>query len=313
MKKMTRRMFAALSATMMVAALGLGGCASGDGAQESGNAPGAGATEEPADAKTQEAEPAGEPVKLQIFAANSLTKAMAEAQELYTQQNPNVTFGDTQYEASGTLNEMLGAGQYADILITASKGTMDDAVDAGYVDEATRSTMFTNQLVFVTKEGGELADTDVTLEDVAAGTYTLSVGDENVPAGNYACQALSTVGAYIEPDGATGADATGKGGEFSDALKDKVTLGGKVGDVCKYAETGDVDLAMVYTSDVYRMGGVTICSVVPDDTHKAITYPGAVTAQSENAEAAKAFLEWCMTDEDCAKIWQEWGFDMATE
>ena len=87
MKKMTRRMFAALSATMMVAALGLGGCASGDGAQESGNAPGAGATEEPAGAKTQEAEPAGEPVKLQIFAANSLTKAMAEAQELYTQQN----------------------------------------------------------------------------------------------------------------------------------------------------------------------------------------------------------------------------------
>lgn len=313
MKKMTRRMFAALSATMMVAALGLGGCASGDGAQESSSAPGAGATEEPAAAKTQEAEPAGEPVKLQIFAANSLTKAMAEAQELYTQQNPNVTFGDTQYEASGTLNEMLGAGQYADILITASKGTMDDAVEAGYVDEATRSTMFTNQLVFVTKEGGELADTDVTLEDVAAGTYTLSVGDENVPAGNYACQALSTVGAYIEPDGATGADATGKGGEFSDTLKDKVTLGGKVGDVCKYAETGDVDLAMVYTSDVYRMGGVTICSVVPDDTHKAITYPGAVTAQSENAEAAKAFLEWCMTDEDCAKIWQEWGFDMATE
>nr|WP_286142645.1 molybdate ABC transporter substrate-binding protein [Adlercreutzia caecimuris] len=313
MRKMTRRMFAALSATMMVAALGLGGCASGDGAQESGNAPGAGATEEPAGAKTQEAEPAGEPVKLQIFAANSLTKAMAEAQKLYTQQNPNVTFGDTQYEASGTLNEMLGAGQYADILITASKGTMDDAVEAGYVDEATRNTMFTNQLVFVTKEGGELADTDVTLEDVAAGTYTLSVGDENVPAGNYACQALSTVGAYIEPDGATGADATGKGGEFSDALKDKVTLGGKVGDVCKYAETGDVDLAMVYTSDVYRMGGVTICSVVPDDTHKAITYPGAVTAQSENAEAAKAFLEWCMTDEDCAKIWQEWGFDMATE
>lgn len=313
MKKMTRRMFAALSATMMVAALGLGGCASGDGAQESGSASDAGATEEPATAKTQEAEPAGESVKLQIFAANSLTKAMAEAQELYTQQNPNVTFGDTQYEASGTLNEMLGAGQYADILITASKGTMDDAVEAGYVDEATRNTMFTNQLVFVTKEGGELADTDVTLEDVAAGTYTLSVGDENVPAGNYACQALSTVGAYIEPDGATGADATGKGGEFSDTLKDKVTLGGKVGDVCKYAETGDVDLAMVYTSDVYRMGGVTICSVVPDDTHKAITYPGAVTAQSENAEAAKAFLEWCITDEDCAKIWQEWGFDMATE
>ncbi len=60
---------------------------------------------------------------------------MAEAEELYTQQNPNVTFFDTQYEASGTLNEMLGAGQYADILITASKGTMDDAAGERYVKE----------------------------------------------------------------------------------------------------------------------------------------------------------------------------------
>ncbi len=70
---------------------------------------------------------------------------------------------------------------------------------------------------------------------------------------------------------------------------------------------------MVYTSDVYRMGGVAICSVVPNDTHKAITYPGAVCADSNNAEAAQAFLEWCMTDEDCAQIWEKWGFELAQD
>ena len=126
----------------------------------------------------------------------------------------------------------------------------------GYVKEDTRQTMFNNDLVIVTKEGGDLAGQDISLEDIAAGKYTLAVGDENVPAGNYACQSLTTVGSYIEPDGATGADATGKGGEFSATLQPKVTLGGKVGDVCKYAESGEVDIAMVYTSDVYRMGGV---------------------------------------------------------
>lgn len=113
--------------------------------------------------------------------------------------------------------------------------------------------MFNNDLVIVTKEGGDLARSGHSLEDIAAGKYTLAVGDENVPAGNYACQSLTTVGSYIEPDGATGADATGKGGEFSATLQPKVTLGGKVGDVCKYAESGEVDIAMVYTSDVYRM------------------------------------------------------------
>lgn len=253
--------------------------------------------------------PAEEEVQLQIFAANSLTKAMDEAQALYTSQHPNVTFADTQYEGSGTLNEMLGAGQYADILITASKSTMDSAETAGYVDADTRETLFTNQLVVVSKEGNALGD--VTLEDIAAGVYKVAIGDDNVPAGNYACQALTTVGGYIEPDGATGANASGKDGQFSATLQPMVTLGSSVGNVCRYAETGDVDIAMVYTSDVYRFGGVEVVSVVPDDTHKPITYPGAVCADSEHAEAAQAFLEWCLTDPDCEKIWQKWGFELA--
>ena len=112
----------------LMAALGLFGCSGGDTTEQKADEPAAPQTETQAPEAT---EPEGETVELQIFAANSLTKAMAEAEELYTQQNPNVTFGDTQYEASGTLNEMLGAGQYADILITASKGTMDDAVESG--------------------------------------------------------------------------------------------------------------------------------------------------------------------------------------
>lgn len=292
----------------LMAALGLFGCSGGDTTEQKADKPAAPQAETQA---PEETKPEGEAVELQIFAANSLTKAMAEAEELYTQQNPNVTFADTQYEASGTLNEMLDAGQYADILITASKGTMDDAAENGYVKEDTRQTMFNNDLVIVTKEGGDLAGQDISLEDIAAGKYTLAVGDENVPAGNYACQSLTTVGSYIEPDGATGADATGKGGEFSATLQPKVTLGGKVGDVCKYAESGEVDIAMVYTSDVYRMGGVAICSVVPNDTHKAITYPGAVCTDSKSAEAAQAFLEWCMTDEDANQIWEKWGFELA--
>ena len=298
-------------AVAAVLAMGLFGCASESNASSDQEASSDTTKTETQEQQAPSTDDSADEVTLQIFAANSLTKAMAEAQELYTLDHPNVKFGDTQYEASGTLNEMLGAGQYADILITASKGTMDDAVEAGYVKADTNRTMFTNQLVVVTKEGGELDNTDVTLEDIAAGKYTLSVGDENVPAGNYAAQSLSTVGAYTEPDGATGAEATGKGGTWSSTLEPKITFGAKVGDVCKYAETGEVDIAMVYTSDVYRMGGVSICSVVPDDTHKAITYPGAVCTDSKNAEAAADFLEWCMTDEDCAKIWQEWGFEMA--
>ena len=251
---------------------------------------------------------AGSNVELQVFAANSLSKAMDEAQELYTQQT-GVTFADTQYKASGELNEMLKAGSYADLEITASKGTMDTAVQEGYVDESTRTDMFTNELVIVAKEDSALQD--VTLQQIASGDLTVCVGDDSVPAGNYAAQALSTVGAYQPPAadaGKSGKDISGKGGRYVGITP---ILQTSVGNVCKQAENGDVDVAIVYSSDVYRFGGVKVVGIIPDDTHKAIVYPGAVCKDSKNAQAANDFMQWCITDPDAQKIFQKWGFDLS--
>lgn len=247
-------------------------------------------------------------VELQVFAANSLSKAMDEAQELYTQQT-GVTFADTQYKASGELNEMLKAGSYADLEITASKGTMDTAVQEGYVDESTRTDMFTNELVIVAKEDSALQD--VTLQQIASGDLTVCVGDDSVPAGNYAAQALSTVGAYQPPAadaGKSGKDISGKDGQYVGITP---ILQTSVGNVCKQAENGDVDVAIVYSSDVYRFGGVKVVGIIPDDTHKAIVYPGAVCKDSKNAQAANDFMQWCITDPDAQKIFQKWGFDLS--
>lgn len=297
MKKPMRIVTASVCALALAGSFAMFGCSSNTQS-----------TEEP-QAQEQSSEPT-EQVQLQIFAANSLSEAMEEVQALYTEQNPGVTFADTQYEASGTLNEMLGAGSYADILITASKGTMDTAVEKGYVDDSTRFDMFTNDLVIVAGEDSDIDE--VTLDDIATGQYTLAVGDANVPAGNYAKQSLSTVGCWIDANGATGSDSAGTDGTFDGTpLAGLVTEGSSVGNVCSYANTGDVDLAMVYTSDVYRFGGVKIVGVVPADTHKSIVYPAAVCADSENAEAAQAFLDWAYSDPDALAIWQEWGFELA--
>ena len=296
MKKPMRIVLASVCALMLAGAFAMFGCTSSQPAAE--------------EQQTEEQTTTEEAVELQIFAANSLSEAMEEVQALYTEENPNVTFADTQYEASGTLNEMLGAGSYADILITASKGTMDTAVEEGYVDEGTRFDMFTNDLVIVAGEDSDI--TELTLDDLATGEYTIAVGDDNVPAGNYAKQALSTVGCWIDSDGTSGSDSDGKEGTFDGTpLAGLVTEGSSVGNVCSYANTGDVDVALVYTSDVYRFGGVKIVGTVPADTHKNIVYPAAVCANSENAEAAQAFLDWAYTNEDVRAIWQEWGFELA--
>lgn len=277
------------TAAALTALVALAGCSGGSSAAD-----------EKADAA---AEGASEPVQLQIFAANSLSKALDEVQSLYTQNNPDVTFADTQYKASGELVEMLKAGSSADIFISASKGKMDDAADGGFIDEGTRFDMFTNDLVMVTGESNTDIPEGLTLEEAVSGDYTICVGDESVPAGNYACQSLYTVGAY--------SDESGKGGEFTGAIADKVVLDTSVGNVCKHAESGDVDIAFVYSSDVYRFGGVKVLSTAPADTHKAIVYPAAITAGSENAEASKAFLDWAVSDPAALEIWQKWGFELA--
>lgn len=294
MKKKLRLAATAAVTLALVGAFGLFGCSSdGDKGEEA----------------TPEA--AAEAVELQVFAANSLSKAMEDIQAAYIEDgHSNVTFLDTQYKSSGELNEMLGAGSYADLLISASKGSMDTAVEKGYVDESTRVDMFVNDLVIVAAEDSGIEN--VTLQDIADGTYTFCVGDESVPAGNYACQALSTVGVYLpaaDEEGKTGKDISGKGGSFAEGYTP--VLDTSVGNVCKHAQSGDVDVAFVYTSDVYRFGGVKIVGTVPADTHKNIVYPGALTANCENAEATQEFLDWCLTSEKAQQIWQDWGFELA--
>lgn len=285
-------------AAALAAMVAMVGCSSEQKSEE--------ATDEKAATETT-----AEPVELQVFAANSLSKAMEEVQAAYIEDgHSNVTFADTQYKSSGELNEMLGAGSYADLLISASKGSMDTAVKEGYVDEGTRVDMFKNDLVIVSKEGSGLKD--VTLQDIADGKYTFCVGDESVPAGNYADQALSTVGVYVpsgDDEGKTGKDISGKNGSFAEGYNP--VLDTSVGNVCKHAQSGDVDVAFVYTSDVYRFGGVEIVGTVPADTHKNIVYPGAITSQSKNAEATQEFLDWCQNSEKAQEIWQKWGFELA--
>ena len=285
-------------AAALAAMVAMVGCSSEQKSEE--------ATDEKASTETT-----AEPVELQVFAANSLSKAMEEVQAAYIEDgHSNVAFADTQYKSSGELNEMLGAGSYADLLISASKGSMDTAVKEGYVDEGTRVDMFKNDLVIVSKEGSGLKD--VTLQDIADGKYTFCVGDESVPAGNYADQALSTVGVYApsgDDEGKTGKDISGKNGSFAEGYNP--VLDTSVGNVCKHAQSGDVDVAFVYTSDVYRFGGVEIVGTVPADTHKNIVYPGAITSQSKNVEATQEFLDWCQNSGKAQEIWQKWGFELA--
>lgn len=261
----------------------------------------AGCGAKPADtAGSAEGSAPAKAVELQIFAANSLEKAMPEVQALYTEKT-GVTFADTQFKASGDLIEQMRAGAQVDALITASKGTMDDAVAGELVDEATRLDMFVNDLVVVKAEG---SDVEIgSLEDVKNIEGKVAIGDAvTVPAGKYANQALNTIGLYT---GAAGDD-----GEYAPEFADRVALADKVGTAAKYVSTSDATIGFVYSSDIFRYDGIEQAFVCPEDTHKPIVYPGAVSASSEHAEAAADFLDFCMNDAEAQKVWAKYGFEL---
>ena len=289
MKKsmLSRRALAAMGATAVLA-VALTGCGNTQAAS-TGSAPAA------------EGSAAKEKVELQVFAANSLEKALPEVQALYTEET-GTTFADTQFKASGDLVEQMKAGASVDALITASKGTMDDASAAGLIDDDSRTDMFTNDLVIVKAEGSDVAVNS--LEDVKTIEGKVAIGDaKTVPAGKYANQALNTIGLYT---GAAGDD-----GEYAPEFADRVALADKVGTAAKYVSTGDATIGFVYSSDVYRYDGIEVAYTCPEDSHKPIVYPGAVAKDSKNAEETAKFLDFCMNNKEAQEIWAKYGFELS--
>ena len=292
MKSIRKRFLVPMLCMAMVAAFALAGCGGSQAASSSAS------------------EPAGDAVELNIFAANSLQKALPEVQALYTKQNPNVTFGDTQFEASGTLVQKLKDGASADIFIAASKKTMDNAVSNGNIDEKSRTDMFTNDLVICVQEGNDkVAVTDI--KDLATNDdiKTIAIGEPNaVPAGKYALQALESAGlvTYDEAD-----DGTVENIKWDASIEGKINAGAdKVGTVASYVKEGQADVGFIYTSDIFRYDGVEVAYTTPADSHKTILYPGGVTTDSANAEVAADFLQFCLTNADAQKIFSEYGFEL---
>jgi molybdate transport system substrate-binding protein len=242
-------------------------------------------------------------VSLQIFAANSLQKALPEVQALYTEINPEVTFAESQFLGSGELVSKLKAEPAAaDVLITASKGTMDDAENNGSIDVSTRNDLFANDLVIVAKAGSGLTIAD--LNDIVRDDISkIAIGEPGtVPAGVYANQALNSIGLYSTD--------TGKEGEYQEGIAGKVVQESSVGNVAKTVANGDAQIGFVYSSDVYRFDGLDVIFTVPASAHKAIIYPGAVVQASSNAGTAADFLNFCVTDPEALVIFSKYGFEV---
>ncbi len=227
--------------------------------------------------------------KITVFAAASLTNAMQDIAAAYKKEkNVDVV---SSFASSSTLARQIEVGAPADLFISADQKWMDYAVEKKNVDTATRETLLGNSLVVVAPK--ESAQSTITIDaktdwkNLLKGGR-LAVGDpEHVPAGIYAKEALQKLGAWetVSPSLAPAEDVRG---------------------ALALVERSEAPLGIVYGSDAVASKGVKVVGTFPEDAHKKVEYPMAITEGHKNATVS-AFYDYLKGPEASA-VFKRYGF-----
>jgi molybdate transport system substrate-binding protein len=211
-------------------------------------------------------------VTLTVSAAASLREAVAELGGRYETARPGTTVR-VNLGASGALRQQIEQGARVDVFISASRGPMDALAERGLVDTATRADLAGNSLVVVVPRGSAAVKD---FRDLASpGVRRVALGaPASVPAGEYALEALRSLGA-------------------AEAVMAKTVYAQNVRQVLAYVESGNVDAGIVYATDAAASPRVAVAAAAPPGTHRPIVYPLAVvsaTGHPREARALAAFL-----------------------
>ena len=210
--------------------------------------------------------------RLTVFEAASPT-------EVFEALAPDVTFT---LKGSDELATQIREGAPADVYAAASPRYSNELAAQGFLIEPT--IFATNRLVVVVPPDNPACIESV--EELAAEDVKLVIGAEGVPVGDYTRSILEDLGA-------------------SDALDNVVSAEQDVKGVLGKVVSGDADAGFVYVTDAAAAGDDVRAVELP--AQPLVEYPIAVLTESENAEAAEAFVELVLSEEGRRAL-QEAGF-----
>lgn len=221
---------------------------------------------------------------LTISAAASLKDAMAEIEQLYTQQQPvTITYN---FAASGSLQQQIEQGAPVDIFICAAATQMDALQKKGLIINDTRKNILSNQVVLITPKNSKLVSNfnDLTSTRV----QKIALGEpKSVPAGKYAQEVLTFYNIFNQ-------------------IKQKIVFAKDVRQVLAYVETGNVDAGIVYITDA-KVSDAKIVAIAPANFHSPVVYPVAIIKASKNIDAAKEFINF-LSSQSANDIYEKYGF-----
>lgn len=236
-----------------------------------------------------------------MFAAASLTETLTAIGEIYSAENPGVTFSFN-FDSSGTLKTQIQEGADCDLFISAGQKQMnqlDSTASADvntegldFVDSDSRVDLLENKVVLCVPENGDkgIDSFDSLAEHLKAGDILFCMGNSDVPVGQYTQKIL----AYYALD------------EEALAAAGVITYGSNVKEVTTQITEASVDAGVVYCTDAYS-AGLTPVDEATKEMCGQVIYPAAVLKAAPNAEAAREFLAYLQTDR-AATVFESVGF-----
>jgi molybdate transport system substrate-binding protein len=208
---------------------------------------------------------------LTVFAAASLTDVFTGLGERLEADAPGL---DVQFNFAGSsaLATQVTQGAPADVFASANESQMAVVSEAGLADGEPR-VFAANVLQIAVPAGNPAGVTG--LADFAREDLTLAVCAPQVPCGAAAEDVFAAAGVTAVPD----------------------TLEEDVRAALTKVELGEVDAALVYTTDVTAAGDAVEGIDVPEAGQAVNEYPIAVLADAPNPQAAAAFVELVRSEE----------------
>jgi molybdate transport system substrate-binding protein len=220
-----------------------------------------------------------------VYAASSLTESFEKLKTAFKAKYPGteVTF---QFGSSATLATQITQGAPADVFAAASPATMTTVQDAGDIDGI--PTIFVRNRLEIAvpadNPGNVTGLSDFTKEDL-----TIALCEEAVPCGSAAKKLFEAVSITPVPD----------------------TRQPDVKSVLSKVELGEVDLALVYRTDVLSAPPDKVKGIAFPESDKAINdYPIAVLAETKNRDTARAWVDFVLSA-DGDQVLKDAGFEVA--
>ena len=231
--------------------------------------------------------------ELTVFAAASMTNAMAEVEERFeaaTGHDLTVSLA-----GSSALARQIQQGAPADVFISANPGWMDRLEADGLVRDGTRVDLLTNSLVLIAADTGaapvEIGPGMDLAGHLGDGRLAMALVDA-VPAGIYGRAALESLGLW-------------------DDVAGQVAQADNVRAALAFVATGEAPLGIVYATDAVAEDRVTVLGTFPAETHPPIVYPAAALAASDSPLTG-TFLDFLRGPEARAAFERQ-GFAVMTD